>query len=416
MKKIVLLLAAACTFVLASAEDKPYHFKPYGFIRNYAFFDTRATKSLAEDVFFFVPLDKKMVNGNDVNAVSSFNYQAITTRLGLDILGYQVGSTKINGKIEADFYCLNSNGNTGTLRMRQAYVDLLWDELGKNGNTDLSLRIGQSWHPLAADMPNMINLETGAPFSPFNRSAQLMFNATFNKKLTFTAGILEQLQYRSAGPAGSTNKYQRHAIPEVYAGVSYKNGGFLGRVGASMLSIRPQYGYDATTGKKYDEWFTTFNPFVFLQYTKGRFQVKAKSTYAQSGEHMQLNGGYAVCGTKADGISHEYTPLTSTVNFISAQYGKKLQVLGMVGYMKSLGSYKDITGPVYFSGNGFQAIEQMFRVTPTLLYNLGKMQFGIEYDWTSCRYGDKFGSKGIPTDNLHWVTNHRVLVMAKFNW
>ena len=247
MKKTVLLLAAACTFVLASAEDKPYHFKPYGFIRNYAFFDTRATKSLAEDVFFFVPLDKKMVNGNDVNAVSSFNYQAITTRLGLDILGYQVGSTKINGKIEADFYCLNSNGNTGTLRMRQAYVDLLWDELGKNGNTDLSLRIGQSWHPLAADMPNMINLETGAPFSPFNRSAQLMFNATFNKKLTFTAGILEQLQYRSAGPAGSTNKYQRHAIPEVYAGVSYKNGGFLGRVGASMLSIRPQYGYDATT-------------------------------------------------------------------------------------------------------------------------------------------------------------------------
>jgi hypothetical protein len=114
MKKIVLLLAAACTFVLASAEDKPYHFKPYGFIRNYAFFDTRATKSLAEDVFFFVPLDEKMVNGNDVNAVSSFNYQAITTRLGLDILGYQVGSTKINGKIEADFYCLNSNGNTGT--------------------------------------------------------------------------------------------------------------------------------------------------------------------------------------------------------------------------------------------------------------------------------------------------------------
>jgi flavodoxin len=95
MKKIVLLLAAACTFVLASAEDKPYHFKPYGFIRNYAFFDTRATKSLAEDVFFFVPLDEKMVNGNDVNAVSSYNYQAITTRLGLDILGYQVGNTKI---------------------------------------------------------------------------------------------------------------------------------------------------------------------------------------------------------------------------------------------------------------------------------------------------------------------------------
>ena len=144
MKKIILLLAAACTFVLASAEDKPYHFKPYGFIRNYAFFNSRATKSLTEDIFFFVPLDEKMVGGNDVNAVSSYNYQAITTRLGLDILGYQVGNTRINGKIEADFYGLNSTGNTGTFRMRQAYVDLLWDGRGENGTTDLSRFYGET--------------------------------------------------------------------------------------------------------------------------------------------------------------------------------------------------------------------------------------------------------------------------------
>ena len=231
MKRIIAALISIAALLSGSdafagaplKEEIMYHFKPYGFIRNYALIDSRATKALSEDIYFFIPQDQSINGaGDDINAVPNFNYQAITTRLGLDILGYQIGGTKINGKIEGDFYCLNSSKNVGVFRMRQSYVDLLWDERGKNGTTDLSLRIGQSWHPLAADMAHGINLETGAPFSPFNRSAQLMFNVTFNKKVTLTAGFLEQFQYRSAGPEGASNIYQRRAIiPEVYAGISY---------------------------------------------------------------------------------------------------------------------------------------------------------------------------------------------------
>lgn len=417
MKKNLIALAAVLAMVPAglSAQETASHFKPYGFIRNYAFFDSRATKSLTEDMFFFIPLDKNEVNGNDVNAVSSFNYQAITTRLGLDVLGYQFGGTKITGKIEADFYCLNSGGNTGTLRMRQAYIDLLWDKRGRDGDVDYSLRIGQGWHPLAADMAHTIALETGAPFSPFNRSAQVMFGVTFDKSWTVNVGALQQLQYRSAGPNGASNVYQRHAIPELYAGVSYSSNGFLGRAGVSVLSIRPHYGFNAA-GKPYDEWLTTFNPFIYLQYTKGLLQVKAKTVFAQSGEHMQLNGGYAVTGTKEDGFSNEYAPINSSVSFISAQYGKTWQVLGMIGYQKNLGTLREITGPVYFSGNGFQNINEMIRVSPTLAYNLGKLQFALEYDFTAVEYGsapDKFFDV---REKLHWIANHRILAMAKFTF
>ena len=411
MKKLIVFAAAlALVPAVLSAQETASHFKLYGFIRNYAFVDSRATKSLTEDMFFFVPLDKKEVNGQDVNAYSSFNFQAITTRLGVDVLGYQFGGTKINGKIEADFYCLNSGGNTGTLRMRQAYVDLLW-----NGDVDYSLRIGQAWHPLAADMAHTIALETGAPFSPFNRSAQIMFGATLDKTVTFNVGLIQQLQYRSAGPNGSTNNYQRHAIPELYAGVSYSADGFLGRAGISVLGIRPHYGFN-DAGKKYNEWLTTINPFIFLQYTKGMFQVKAKTVYAQAGEHMQLNSGYAVTGLKEDGISNEYAPINSSVSFVSAQYGKTWQVLGMVGYQKNLGTAKEITGPVYFSGNGFKNINQMFRVSPTLAYNLGKLQFALEYDFTAVEYGDDPDKNFQVTENLHWIGNHRILAMAKFTF
>ena len=438
-------------------EEVKAHLKPYGFIRSYAFYDTRATKSLTEDLFFFIPLDRQMAGEADHNAVGNFGYQAITTRLGLDIKEYRFGNTGIEGKIEADFYCLNSGGNVATLRMRQAYVKLNWEPSDKFSH---NLLIGQTWHPLAADMAHTIALETGAPFTPFNRSAQIMYNANLGKAVTLTAGFIEQLQYRSNGPAGSTNKYQRHAIvPEAYLGISVKAGGFLGRIGASALSIRPHYGYITTTGTlqpsatftdvdgnqrdvplgdkvtftnyhetKYKEWLTTFNPFIFLQYTaKNSFQVKAKAVYAQSGEHMQLNGGYAATALKEDGYSYEYAPTQALVSFVSAQYGKRFQVLGMVGYHKNLGLAgewsemlinPDNSQPVayYFSGNGFKNINQMLRVSPTVAYNLGKMQFALEYDYTMVQYGNGFNRRALVTEGLHWVGNHRILAMAKFSF
>ena len=436
---IAILAAALAAIAPASAADAASSdapatpkIKPYGFIRSFAFYDSRVSKALTEDIFYFIPLDEKKVAGNDLNAVGKFNFQALTTRLGLDFTGFRFGNTQVSGKIETDFYCLNSSGNTATLRMRQAYVNLLWD----NGHAFVpSLKIGQGWHPLAADMPNVIDLETGAPFSPFSRSAQIMFQGTLNGSWIFNAGFIEHMQYRSAGPSydsktrtfnmgvsAQSNVYQRHAIlPEVYLGVSFTKGGFLGRIGASALSIRPRFGYvhddaDPNYGKKFDEWLTTFNPFIYLQYTADKFQVKAKSVFAQAGEHMQLNGGYAVCGVKDDGFSAEYTPTRSSVSFVSAQYGKKLQLMCMLGYMKNLGTAKDITGQMFFSGNGFADIDQMFRATPTLAYNLGKLQFAVEYNLTGVRYGDVTGLRGKVDDNLHWVMNHRILGLCKFTF
>ena len=229
MKRILIALSAVLLFVpgqSATAQNEVLaHFKPYGFIRNYGIFDSRKSKSLTEEIFYLYPMDVDYTQNEtaDKNAVPDFKYQALTTRLGLNIVGYQYNKTRIEGKIEADFYCLNSGGNTPTLRMRQAYTRLYWDKRGKKGIADIDLTLGQTWHPMAADMPHGINLETGVPFNPFNRSAQAMLNVTLWNKLVLTGGIISQLQYRSTGPAGSTNNYQKYAmIPEAYFGVSFK--------------------------------------------------------------------------------------------------------------------------------------------------------------------------------------------------
>jgi hypothetical protein len=62
----------------------------------------------------------------------------------------------------------------------------------------------------------------------------------------------------------------------------------------------------------------------------------------------------------------------------------------------------------------------MFRVTPTVIYNLGKVAFGLEYELTSVQYGDKaLGmnlEKGLYDQGLHWVTNHRVQGLVKYTF
>lgn len=429
--------------------EKPSHFKLYGFIRNYFAFDSRESKSGTKDLFYYIPKDEALnAKGEDMNANPTFRFLAITSRVGLDVKDYQFGKTKVGAKIETDFYCMN--GNVAVLRLRQAYATLGWDGLGKGQKQSASLKVGQAWHPIAADQPYVIDLETGTPFNPFSRTPQVMLDYNFSKHFTLTGGFIWQMQYLSSGPNGASDSYIKYGCtPEFYAGVTFKsNNGFLGRVGMDVLSIKPRWR-DAN-GSKVDDRLTTVNPYVYAQYTAGDFSVNAKVVYASAGEHFNMLSGYGVTDINSDG-SWEYAPLHSTASYVSVKYGRKLQVQGMIGYMKNLGTskdlYSDTTIPsalmvgdpdntkytsskyLYLSGNGFSNLNSIIRVTPTVVYNLGKLSFGLEYDITAAQYGKypvmKVGEVVVPVVNshnglvdsgLHWIVNHRLLGMVKFTF
>ena len=416
----------------ASAKiEKPSHFKFYGFIRNYFAFDSRESKSGTKDLFYYIPKDEALnAKGEDMNANPTFRFLAITSRVGLDVKDYQFGKTKVGAKIETDFYCMN--GNVAVLRLRQAYATLGWDGLGKDGRQSSSLKIGQAWHPIAADQPYVIDLETGTPFNPFSRTPQVMLDHNFSKNFTLTGGFIWQMQYLSSGPNGASDNYIKYGCtPEFYAGVTFKsNNGFTGRVGVDVLSIKPRWRN--SDGDKVDDRITTVSPYVYAQYSKDAFAVNAKVVYASAGEHFNMLSGYGVTDVNSDG-SWDYAPLHSTASYLSVKYGRKLQVQGMIGHMKNLGTskslYEDPANPgytstknVYISGNGFHNLNQIIRVTPTVVYNLGKLSFGLEYDITSAQYG-KYAvdghvnsSNGLVDGDLHWVTNHRLLGMVKFTF
>ena len=416
MKKYIAILFLAVTGLVAHAQETPAKFKLYGFIRNYAVADTRAVNAGTEDLYFYMPKAVSMTDGFDQNAGFNWRFVSLTTRLGLDVSGYKFGNLGVSGKVEADFY--NLSGSVAILRLRQAFMKLTWDE------SPVTLTIGQAWHPMAADMPHMNNLETGAPFNPFNRSPQLTADVKLGDNLTFTASLLYLNHYLPTGPGNKSKDYYKYGLPELYMGLSYKDGGFLGRVGLDMTNIRPYRTHadwrvaDALTPPTIEvkSLMTTFSPFFYAQYTEGLFQVKAKSILAQSGEHMNLLSGYGVHSFNNDGTI-SYTPMQDWASFLSFSYGKKFQVMAMLGYMKQLGTTADLTdNQLWMNTSADVHIQQALRATPTVAWNIGKFTVSLEYNLTAAEFGTGTrNERGMFTGTPEWVLNHRFICMTKFN-
>jgi len=439
MKRSFIMTALVCLLWAPFIEAQSHKvnlknkLEPYGFVRATAIFDSRDSKAGAEDLFYFRPLDYSYnFEGEDIYANPSLKSYAMTTRLGVNIKGYRYGSMQVAGKVEGDFYLMN--GSTASLRLRHAYVDVFWDKLGYWENS-FSIRAGQSWHPMAADMPYCVNVETGAPFTPFNWSPQLMLEFSIAERVRFTAGALYPMQFLPTGPVGESENYVKYGlIPELYGGISYTGKRFTARAGVDFISLKPRW---RTTTRDFvsDNWYdigtkvkdrlNMFNPYIYLQYEKGMFKINAKSVFASGGDHLRLFGGYALYDWR-DVYNYQYTPLRSTVSFLSFCVGRDLQFMCMGGYMMSLGTQHNLSidengycraSDVYYASAGSKGISQMYRVTPTIAYNVGKLTFAVEYNNTTVQYGTdtQLDNYARPKQNLHWITNHRVMGVVRFS-
>ncbi len=453
--KIILAIAPAVAALDMSAAEKDHsaakdhlqnHYKLYGFVRNYFAFDTRESKSGTGDLFYYLPKDRNLNElGEDLNAQNSFRFLALTSRLGVDVSGYHIGKTHFGAKIEGDFYAgLSGSTGTATARLRQAYATISWKELPMRNDSkaDVALKVGQAWHPIAADQPDVFDLSAGAPFNPFSRTPQVTMDASLGNHWILTASLLWQMQYTSAGPSGDVSSYIKYSCtPEIYAGITYKAKGFLVRAGADILSIKPRWqgevlvsspednAPDMNVTRKVSDRLTTISPYMYLQYKKDKFTAKAKTTYGSAGEHIGLMSGYGVTA-KYDALNEDghwdYAPLHSSSSWLSLSYGKKWQGTLFLGYLKNLGSSADLlnedgvtdAADFWFNKNGFKNLNQIMRVSPQVLFNYGKLALGLEYEFTAVQYGDgkSYNKRGLSLEDLHWISNHRVQMVVKFSF
>ena len=428
MRKIVFMAAlAAMFFGGAKAQEKP-SVKLYGFIRNYACFDTRESLTSNSEQFYYMPKDEKPdAAGNDINEQPNFMLLSITTRLGLNITGPEFLGAKTSAKIESDFAGFGTSNTV--LRIRQAYAKMEWE---KN-----SVLVGQAWHPAMGDMmPDVFSLETGAPFTPFSRSPQVRYDYK-NKGFTLTATALYQYQYTSYGPDGSSFNYARNAVvPELYLQAMYKNGGFQIGAGVDILTLKPRQSYtldaplnptDVATGKDKDDnptytykctegLFASITPNIFASYKKGNWGIKGRVTYAQNAAHMSMISGYAVTKIKDNG-EQEYSSLNSIGGWVNVTYKKPLKRGNLTwcwfwGYTKNLGCNDDIVGPIYMRGE--KNMDCMWRIAPSILYTHNAMQVGVEFNATTVAYGTP--DSRYKVSDTHNVRNIRICAMLKYNF
>ena len=446
MKKTLLFASLLALFTMgafAQEKEKP-SFKFYGFLRNYACYDTRESLTSNSEQFYYMPKDIKLdANGEDLNAQDNIMLLSITTRLGLNVSGLNFLGSKTSAKIEADFAGFGTSNTV--LRIRQAYAKMDWEHS--------KVLVGQAWHPAMGDMmPDVFSLETGAPFTPFSRTPQIRYDyETKNVKLTATA--LYQFQYTSYGPDGASFNYARNAIiPEMYFQGTIKSGGFMMGLGVDVLTLKPRTQYNVTektivntpvvdangnpvldittdepmyvqstkeTTKAYksnDQLMISVTPTLFASYKKGNWGVKGRVTYAQNAAHMSMISGYAVT-EKLENGDWKYSSINSIGGWVDATYKLNLKkgyftFCCFAGYTKNLGCMNEIKGDIYMRGE--KNMDYMWRVAPSILYTHNAMQIGVEYNPTTVGYG-KPDSKYNMSD-VHAVTNHRICAMLKYNF
>jgi hypothetical protein len=404
------LLSFFCLTNNAWAQGQNFSYKFYGQVRADLFYNSRANEETVDGLFYMYPKNKQLdANGKDLNSTANGNMYMLYSRLGVDIAGPNIGNAVSTVKVEGDFR--GSGSNFGVLRIRHAYVNLDW------GKSDVT--IGQAWHPLFGDVsPQVLNLSTGAPFQPFNRSPQLTYRY-INKNWQLKASTIWQLQYLSTGPKGKAEDYIKNScIPELYAGVDYKTKNWQVGIGMDFLSIVPRTesviydGQGNTKTFKVNERVNALSFEAHAKYISNDWFIAGKTLLASNQVHNSMIGGYAI--TEVDHLTGEmnYTPYRNSSSWLNIVYGKTWKPGIFIGYMKNLGTSDPIKGGMY--GTGLD-LDQLFATQVQLTYNLSHWKFGFEYMPSIAWYGTTDVQNGKVNDT-HTMTNHRLLGVMVYSF
>lgn len=398
----------------AAAQQKNVSYKFYGFVRSELFYNSRKNVEAVDGDFHLFPLNTLPdAQSEDLNAFPNSSLYSFTSRFGLDLAGPAVGSAGLSAKVEADF--TGSASAPFLFYLRQAYLRLRWRQ-------GVSLLLGHAWHPLFGDVaPDVLNLSTGSPFQPFNRSPMLSLQYT-QGAISLQAAAIYQLTSLSPGVNGKSEEYLKYGnIPELFAGFNYRRKGFLAGLGVEALAIRPRL--QATGSRiegnvgvangiyKVDERLVTTSFMAQAQYRGGSFFIAGKTLLASNLGHTLMLGGYGVSSVETSTGKQTYASSRHSTSWLNATYGDKWRGGLYLGYSKNLGTTKALTGNTFY-GTGFD-IDRLAAALAGFSYNLPHWKAGVEYSLTTAWYGDVDLQNGKVLNALP-VSNHRILGLVVY--
>jgi hypothetical protein len=371
-----LISVSAQSFKATTTADKPT-LTWGGFVKAEGMYDTRQVVEAREGYLLLYP--KKVSpdkNGKDINAHGSFNQYAMTARLSAKVTGPDILHAKASALIEGDFTGA-SNSENNSFRLRQAYLKLQW--------THASLTAGQYWHPLNIPemIPNVLSLNTGAPFHPFSRQPQVRLDASKGKINTMLA-LTAQRDYVNNGPAGNSSVYLRNSvIPNLNGQVQYVTEKLFAGIGLDFKRLTPRLVTDSLYAT--DAAVNCISYTAFAMTTTKPLIIKMQLIYGQGINDHLVMGGYGVASTETVTNQQEYTPLNYLSGWINVQTtGKHWQGSLFAGYTKGFGANDPITGCIYARDAD---IDYVYRFSPMLSYINGKLLVATEIEFTTAAYG-----------------------------
>jgi hypothetical protein len=382
-------------------EEKKWTFKFGGFVKTDVWYDSRQITGSREDMFLFYPKNiSKDKNGKDINAKGTWNLSAISTRASVLIGGPDAFGAKTTGYIETDFTGM-ANTDIDGLRLRHAYVKMKWEKS--------ELLIGQYWHPMFVPdcFPQVISLNTGAPFHPFIRNPQITFTKNF-KKLNVIISAISQRDNSNDGPESYSNNYIRNSlVPNGHLQLQYKGEKNIFGIAGDYKVLQPRIVTDSNYVT--NEKVSSYAFMAYWKYTKSKFIWRCKAIYGQNlTEHLMM-GGYAIKTYDSATATATYTPTNHLFVMGNVFYGNKIQIGLFGGYIYNFGTTDSNTGKYYARGSD---IAYMYRIAPSISFKSGSTQFSAEFEYTVAAFGkpDKYGLVQNPKE----VGNMRILLTAYY--
>jgi hypothetical protein len=364
-------------------------------------YDTRQTDALREGhlVLYPAPVFSDKF-GKDINEKASFNILLIQTRLQGKITGPDALGAKTSGLMEGEFFG-TSNADVSGFRLRHPYLRMDWPAS--------SILIGQYWHPMFIFemFPGVVSFNTGVPFQPFSRNPQIRFTHNI-ETMKLIVAAMSQRDFQSDGPGGLSSSFLRNSIvPNLHAQLQYSSKGNMLGVGIDVKTLTPRLvttrnvAADATLGS------TAFIGYAKL--TLDQVTLKAEGTYGANLSDQLMLGGYAAKSIDRTTGVESYSALKSYSMWGEIPTGKELELALFAGYSQNLGAGDNLTGVYYGRGTN---IDILYRISPRVIWNAGKVRFAPECEYTSADYGTPNSVNKGKVQNLKNVVNVRVLFAA----
>jgi hypothetical protein len=397
MKNSLFLLALLfSSSAIAQQTKEGETIKLTGFMKSDFIYDSRQTISIREGHFLLYPANEVLdPNSNDINDKANFNSLSIQTRLNAKIAGPEALGAKTSGTIEGEFFG-TTDADVNGFRLRHAFITLSWSAT--------TLLVGQTWHPMFITdvFPQVVSFNTGVPFQPFSRNPQIRLTHTVGD-MNLILALCSQRDFTSNGPSGFSSSYLRNSvIPNAHFQVQYKSESIVSGAGIDLKTLTPRL----ETTKKYstDQKVSSSSVLGYLKIKSGNLAWLIEGVYGGNNTDLMQLGGYGVKSIDAVTGKEEYEPLKSFSLWSDISLGTDIQPGIFIGYSKNLGSENELIGTLYTRVSN---IDIIYRVSPRVVFNLGKLRIAAELELTTASYGtvDKFAK----VNNTKNITNVRGL-------